>query len=326
MNAHRKLTILTNDRECTRALPRITSQIKILDKPIMALAKSQNVFVITTASKLGEFSAFVRSANESHRLRALFIHADVDAKLLPQMLDRANLRILKNTLVHSDPELPLRVMQAWQVGMQDKLIATAHIIQNNLLAITCALETFEVSFDAVPALRGIPQSERQQFEISCEGSYIHWPNQDIHLDVDSFRYITDASWRQVQDIRRLNEDKRFGAAIASLRKSKGLKQSEVEGLSERQVRRIEDGEPTTVKTLEILAKSHELPLNQYLNEIASEMRKTGAQSKSIAVNKGHSQPKNKKWLASSRSHYWLTTKCPKKRIKYGIERSLKSIS
>jgi hypothetical protein len=272
MNAQPKMTILTNDRECAKALSGITSPINILEKPNIALGRFKNVFVLTMASKLCELSALVRRANESHRLRALFIHDDVDTKLLPQMLDRANLRTLRNTLVHSGPELPQRVIQAWQAGMQDKLIATAHVIGNNLFAISCALETFEVPFDSISALKEIPQSQRQHFRISKEGSYIHWPKQDIHLDIDSFRYITDPSWRQVQDARRLNEDTRFGAAIASLRKRKGLNQSGIEGVSERQVRRIEDGEPTTVKTLEILAKSHGLPLVQYLNEIAKKMR------------------------------------------------------
>ncbi len=270
MNPEYRMTILTNDKECFEAIPQ-DSSIKVLSRPSTLSAKSGNIFVLTTATKLPEVTDFVRIANEYHRLRALFIHMDIDAKLLPQMLDRANLRVLRNTLVHAGPELPHRVMQAWKNGMQDKLIATAEVAQNLLLLITCALETLEVSFNEVAALRKIPISDRQHFKISSEGSYIHWPNQDIHLDVESLRYATDNEWRKLQDIHRLNADRRFAAAIANLRKARGIKQSGISGLSERQVRRIESGEPTTAKALECLAKSHGLSLNHYLNKIALRM-------------------------------------------------------
>lgn len=60
----------------------------------------------------------------------------------------------------------------------------------------------------------------------------------------------------------------FGEAVAALRKQCGLKQAEIQGLSERQVRRIEKGERTKVDTLAILAKSHGLSLKAYLDKIA----------------------------------------------------------
>ncbi len=270
MNSEYKMTVLANDKECFGAIPQDRS-VKVLSRPTTLSAKSGNIFVLTTASKLPEVTDFVRIANEYHRLRALFIHTDIDAKFLPQMLGRANLRVLRNTLMHAGPELPHRVMQAWKHGMQDKLIATAEVSENLLLLITCALEILEMSFDKVAALKGIPTSDRRNFEIASEGSYIHWPNQDIHLDVDSVRYATDKEWRNVQELRRLNADKRFGAAIAKLRRAKGIKQSDIEGLSERQLRRIESGGRTSVKALQCLAKSQGLSLNNYLNEIASNM-------------------------------------------------------
>jgi transcriptional regulator with XRE-family HTH domain len=52
------------------------------------------------------------------------------------------------------------------------------------------------------------------------------------------------------------DDCLFGAAIAKLRTAKGLKQSEITGLSERQVRRIEKGEGTTYESLRRLAAAH----------------------------------------------------------------------
>jgi pyrroloquinoline quinone (PQQ) biosynthesis protein C len=48
----------------------------------------------------------------------------------------------------------------------------------------------------------------------------------------------------------------------------GLKQSEIQGLSERQVRRIEKGEGTTYEALRRLAAAHGMDLEPYLRELA----------------------------------------------------------
>ena len=48
----------------------------------------------------------------------------------------------------------------------------------------------------------------------------------------------------------------------------GLKQSEIRGLSERQVRRIEKGEGTTYAALRRLAAAHRMDLELYLRELA----------------------------------------------------------
>jgi hypothetical protein len=48
----------------------------------------------------------------------------------------------------------------------------------------------------------------------------------------------------------------------------GLKQSQIEGLSERQVRRIEKGVGTTYEALGRLASAHRMDLESYLRELA----------------------------------------------------------
>ena len=54
-----------------------------------------------------------------------------------------------------------------------------------------------------------------------------------------------------------------------LRLRMGLKQSQIEGLSERQVRRIEKGEETTYEALDRLAPAHRMDLESYLRELAA---------------------------------------------------------
>ena len=132
----------------------------------------------------------------------------------------------------------------------------------------CDHTLFRVDFAEIPALERIPSQQRSSFTISSEGSYMHWPEVDVHIDLDAIRYLKDETWREKKDRERLMYDLRFGEAVAALRKQYGLKQTDIRGLSERHVRRIEKGERTKIDTLAILARSHGLSLKEYLDEIA----------------------------------------------------------
>jgi hypothetical protein len=202
-------------------------------------------------------------------LRVLFIREDLDAQWLPQIFDRANLRAMKNTIIHSGSEIPKRVLNAWQIGAQDQLIANATVSGDHLLVLCCSMEVLEIPFDAMPALQRISAIDRSDFMISEEGSYIYWEGADIHLDIDAFRSAIDPVEKQKFEKLRLQHDQLFGQAIKALRQQSKLKQSDIAGLSERQVRRIESGEGTKVDTLELLAKAHGMELSIYLDAVAS---------------------------------------------------------
>ena len=61
----------------------------------------------------------------------------------------------------------------------------------------------------------------------------------------------------------------YGAAIRRLREEKGLKQAAIDGLTERHLRRIEQGKQSvTSSTLRALAKAHAMQIEDYLKELA----------------------------------------------------------
>jgi hypothetical protein len=122
--------------------------------------------------------------------------------------------------------------------------------------VSCALDAIAVPFDAVPALRRIPPGRRRDFSVSSEGSYIHWPVDDIHLDLDSARRRTDPEWAERRKAEDLLANTSIGRSIAEVRRRAQLRQTDVPGLSERQVRRIEHGAVTTLGALKRLAAAH----------------------------------------------------------------------
>lgn len=92
----------------------------------------------------------------------------------------------------------------------------------------------------------------------------------VDLDLDSLRIAIDPEEMDKANARRLMHNERFGIAVATVRKNNNLTQNEIEGLSDRQLRRIEKGEHATFKALEYLAAAHEMTLRDYLAAVAKE--------------------------------------------------------
>jgi hypothetical protein len=264
-----EITVLVHDPGGRAAVP-TTEGIRVVEQPHpQTAAHARNVFVLVLATELPQVAEFVSAANRRHQLRALFVRENMDVHWLPLLFERAGLRTLRNTLVHKGWSLPSRVLRAWAHGAQHELIADASIADDLLFVTSCAMEPFEVPLDKISALRSLRPSDRSKFEIDDDGSFLHWPGPDIHLDLDSIRVAIDPSARRRAFEAKAIRNLRYGKAIARLRLEKGLKQSDISGLSERQVRRIERGESSGSESLSRMAAAHGMSFDQYLNELAT---------------------------------------------------------
>jgi hypothetical protein len=261
--------LVTKEKSMSSPL-RDSKSVRWIQTPSVQIARSsKRIFVLSPATKLPEYSEFLREAIRCKNLCALFVYEDINSEWLPQMLTRAQIRPLKHMFVHKEFSLPKRIIAAWISNLQSQTIADATVFNDRLLVISCSLKEYEVPFDSIFALKRLPVEERSQFSISSDGSYIHWPNSDVHLDLDAFQYATDVIYRKKMDIARLSRSKNYGEAIAKLRKSHGLRQSDIAGISERQVRRIEHGGLVTSKVVDALASAHKMDANDYLDQLAN---------------------------------------------------------
>jgi len=259
-------------RTALRLLP-FRPQLKVLTQPDAGVIKhSRHLFIAISATGLLDISEIIKNANNIKLLRGLFVRENIAPEWLPQMLARADLRMARNILIHSnnDWQTPRRIINAWCLGAQRDLIARASITSESLLVLNCALESFEVPLSKILVLNKIPRKELPKFSES--GSYIHWPGADIHLDIDSIRYIIDDNWRRRCDLETITHNKKFGRAIGIVRKKHNLSKENIANLSDRQLRRIEnEGAHPSVSTLAELAKAHKMELNAYLNELANHL-------------------------------------------------------
>lgn len=250
------------------SLPKETCIRRISDPSETPVDLITNVFVVVSLLELPFVAAFVREANDHHYLRGLFVRDDTNSHLLPQILQRANLRTVKNLVLHSDPDVPARVLRAYCLGAEEHLIADVRLVDGRLFLISCAGKTFDLPMDQHEALKKIPHPERGRFSIASDGAYVHWPTPDIHLDLEEVRILLDPEEREKVSVRKAQATAEFGQAVAALRRRHGLRQSDLPQLSERQVRRYEQGAHVPLASLRLLARAHEMEVAEYLGELA----------------------------------------------------------
>jgi hypothetical protein len=155
-------------------------------------------------------------------------------------------------------------------------LVDAYVLGDALVVLTGDFEPRSFPIARVPALAAMPVVERNAFEIDADGSYLHWPAHDVHLGVSQLLQAADPAFLIDIEIERNSSDF-SGRALREMREERGLRQSDIPGLSERQVRRIEDGisrlRPASAKSI---AAALELTVSELLAEVgrrASELRR-----------------------------------------------------
>ena len=148
-------------------------------------------------------------------------------------------------------------------------IIDAYAVGDALLVRGPKHRILHVPMKALPSLRDKPRAVQRKFEIDPDGSFLHWPDLDVHLGWNQLLQAVDPEeFRKVQQ-RSTEFNQRYGGAIRKLREQAGIPQSKIPGLTERQIRRIEQGESrATSGALAALAKAHGLDTNAYLDKLA----------------------------------------------------------
>jgi hypothetical protein len=152
-------------------------------------------------------------------------------------------------------------------------IIDAYLAGDSLLVRGPKHRMLHVPLSSIRALTGQPRSVIQNFEIDPDGSFLCWPDLDVRVRWDQFLQAVDPEELRKAQQRTEGYNERYGAAIRKLREQAGLSQSQIEGLTERQVRRIEQGEcRATNSALAALAKAHGLDTNSYMEQVAKAMK------------------------------------------------------
>jgi len=181
-------------------------------------------------------------------------------------------RSRKPTYVAPDAASARRLLLAQANGAEDLLIASADLVGDTLEVWSCEPKLYRIPISAFPSLLRLPKRSRGWFEVSPSGSRLHWPDGDVDLDLEAMRSAIDPRRIREQQASYFAEADRYGAAIRRLREEKGLRQTDIPGLTDRTLRRVERGLVfPRVETIKKLASAHDLTPNEYMRELTKVM-------------------------------------------------------
>lgn len=227
----------------------ILGHFDLLDSLLKKLDSILGVVLLDLNNNLSLFlSEFIKHLNKKEILNKLFVVND--EKIAEEMFKK--------------------ITHANKIDSASSLIMHAEILPNGKLrVISCDFKKYDIDISNIKSLKAMDSKELKNFEIEKYGSYIYWPEKDVHLDLTSFKAAVDPDFKKKLLKKSLSKNKEFGNMMKAFRVSKGLSQKDFGGdISERQLRRYESGEQwPTFKTFEKISQIFGLSVHEYLRQL-----------------------------------------------------------
>ena len=288
-SAGRIFVVATNPdyaKLCVSSLKRLSSKANVELLPFSTLEqvklpkpRPQSTLVVSRLSDISKKVLEIASAGAATKQLVFLEELPVEAmaaRLMPlNIRDPQRIHIAAQRDRASIEELIYRLVSGLAEKDGSHAIVDAWIENEQLVLLSPSFARLEVPLEKLARFIGTDKSKVAAFEIDEDGRFLHWPHADVHLGWTQFQHIIDPASVLVTAENTDRYNKRYGAAIRAMRESHGLKQADIQGITERQLRRVEHGEQTVSRgTLEALARAHSLSLADYVDQLAKQIAKT----------------------------------------------------
>lgn len=167
-----------------------------------------------------------------------------------------------------DPSVVKRLVIALKRSVPWEGILDAYVLEDSLVMVLGDMSVRKFPVGRLPKVRGLEPAVVKQFEIDSAGSYLHWPDADVHMGPSQMLQAVDPIYLSEVEIRRYQMEN-VSQALFDMRNDRRLKQTEIPGLSERHVRRLEKEKARlTVEAANKFADAFELTLSEFLDELS----------------------------------------------------------
>ena len=250
------------------AVPDLPAPIRKVGRSLVAAGGSTAPTVVVFASELVGRSIQIPQWSKLGTTRYLVV-IDVPEPVVPRVFSALDLRKPDQRLhATRDSGVVRRFIVASGRGEPILGIVDAYVWNETLTLVTGDLVSREFPIARIPVVADLPSEDRDQFEVSADGSYLFWPAGDVHLGVSQILQAVNPIYLADVEIQRYQQD-HTGAALRRIREEKGLRQADISGLGERQVRRIEEGiSRLRIPAAQKFAAAFRMPLGALLDEIA----------------------------------------------------------
>ena len=170
--------------------------------------------------------------------------------------------------VSRDPSVVKRLVIALKRPAPWEGILDAYVLEDSLVVVLGDMSVRELPIRRLPGVGRLEREEFGDFEIDSAGSYLYWPCRDVHMGPSQMLQAVDPKYLAEVEIRRY-EMERVSLALHDMRNDRQLKQTEIPGLSERHVRRLEkERARLTVEAAARFAGAFGLTVSEFLDELS----------------------------------------------------------
>lgn len=267
---------------CVRALPdKVRNYVKVSTfrdwgdvvwKDIGRTHAGRTLIVCRLADIPENVKVFATTRNDRRNL--VFVE-DMPVESIPSRVPRLNVKDSRRLHIARERNLDAisaiikRAISGLAVGTDRNRIVDTWVEGANLVVLSPFFQRLFVPVIKLDRFLGNQLEQIEAIEIDEDGSYLYWPHADVHLGWEQLQGIVDPTTLIVAQRRSEKFNLNYGAAIRAVRKEHGLKQTDIQGIVDRHLRRIERGQiAATSSTLKALAESHKMSLDDYLGELA----------------------------------------------------------
>ncbi|MXW19054.1 MAG: DUF2442 domain-containing protein [Gemmatimonadetes bacterium] len=147
-------------------------------------------------------------------------------------------------------------------------ILDAYLLEESLVVVLGDMSVREFPIGRLPRVRRFEPTVVSRFVVDSAGSYLYWPDRDVHMGPSQMLQAVDPMFLSDVEIRRY-EMENVSQALLDMRSDRQLKQSDIPGLSERHVRRLEkENVRLTVEAATRFASAFDMTLSEFLDELS----------------------------------------------------------
>jgi hypothetical protein len=181
----------------------------------------------------------------------------------------SRLHIAAKASMELEAEMIRRLVAGMTEGDEGQPIVDVWIEQDDLVLLSASFDRMSVPLAKLVRFLGESRDGFERFEIDEDGRFIYWPHADVHFGWKQLEQLIDPTKAIKDQEKSARFNLKYGKAIRELRESLGLKQTDIQGLTDRQLRRIEHGEQmASTKALESLAQAHGFEIGDYMSRLA----------------------------------------------------------
>ena len=181
-----------------------------------------------------------------------WVDTDTSYLVVLDVPEQAVLRLASRLRLHKpdqrlhvcrDPSVVKRLVIALKRPVPWEGILDAYVHKDSLVVVLGDMSVRKFPVRRLPKVRRFEPAAVRRFVIDSSGSYLHWPDPDVHMGASQMLQAVDPAYLADVEIRRYDMEN-VSQALLDMRRDGQLKQTEIPGLSERHVRRLEKEEDT----------------------------------------------------------------------------------